>query len=70
VDDEMMELIGRLTTAAGIIMEDSSPGALRRHRGTYSDVDAALTQLEHATQDASILIQAARVVARRAMASS
>lgn len=61
--DNTNELIVRLSTAAGIIMEDASPIAV-----TIPDPekrDQILASLEQDGRDVAILIQAAQVLARR-----
>jgi hypothetical protein len=59
------ELVERLGAAAGMIMEDSSPVALSPFPSTGEEVGARLTDLERACQDATALVQAAQVLARR-----
>jgi hypothetical protein len=63
--DDANELVARLSTAAGIIMEDSSPIAISRLPDESGEIDERLNGLEQATRDANALIQAAQVVARR-----
>ncbi len=65
MDDDMNELVARLCTAAGIIMEDSSPVAVTRLPRAKRKIEARLAELEQATRDANMLIQAAQVLARR-----
>jgi hypothetical protein len=65
VDEDTNELVARLSTAAGIIMEDSSPDAVSRLPKTKRKIEARLRDLEQATGDATTLIQAAQVLARR-----
>ena len=65
MDEDTNELVARLSTAAGIIMEDSSPVAVTRLPKARRKVEARLCELEHATRDANMLIQAAQVLARR-----
>ena len=61
--DETNELIARLTTAAGIIMEDACPVAITVH--PPERIATALDQLERATGDANLLIKAASILATR-----
>jgi len=63
--DDTNELVTRLSTAAGIIMEDSSPIAISQLPTAPDELEARLSELEQATRDATILLQAARVLARR-----
>ena len=63
--DETNELVARLCTAAGIIMEDTSPIAVSRLSPKAEKVRATLSNLEQATRDANLLVQAAQVLARR-----
>jgi ElaB/YqjD/DUF883 family membrane-anchored ribosome-binding protein len=65
VDEDTNELVARLSTAAGIIMEDSSPVAVTRLPKSRRKIEARLDDLEQATRDANKLIQAAQVLARR-----
>jgi hypothetical protein len=65
VDKNTNELVARLSTAAGIIMEDSSPVAVSRLPKARRKVEARLTNLDQATRDANTLIKAAQVLARR-----
>jgi hypothetical protein len=65
VDEDTNELVARLCTAAGIIMEDSSPIAITRLPKAKRKIEARLANLEQATGDAYLLIQAARILARR-----
>lgn len=65
MDEDTNELVARLSTAAGIIMEDSSPIAITHLPRARRKIEARLASLEQATGDASLLIQAARVLARR-----
>lgn len=59
------ELVQRLSTMAGIIMEDMSPTAVSHLPSEPTDVQAMLTNLEQAMQDAATLLQAAQVLVRR-----
>ena len=59
------ELIQRLSTGAGIIMEDTSPTAISRLPSEPADIEARLAELEQAMRDATTLLEAARVLARR-----
>jgi len=61
--DDANELVTRLTTAAGIIMEDACPVAITIH--PPHQIPTALDELERATSDANSLIQAARILAAR-----
>jgi multidrug efflux pump subunit AcrA (membrane-fusion protein) len=65
VDKDTNELVARLSTAAGIIMEDSSPIAVSRLPKAKRKIEARLGDLEQATRDANVLIQAAQVLTRR-----
>lgn len=65
VDEDTNELVARLSTAAGIIMEDNSPVAITRLPKVRRKIEARLGELERATRDANMLIQAAQVLARR-----
>ncbi len=65
MDEDTNELVARLSTAVGIIMEDSSPVAVTRLPKTQRKIEARLCDLEQATRDANMLIQAAQVLARR-----
>lgn len=65
MDEDTNELVARVSTAAGIIMEDNSPVAVSRLPKARRKVEARLTDLEQATRDANTLIQAAQVLARR-----
>lgn len=64
---ETNALVERLSTAAGIIMEDSGPVALTPLSPTSEGVEARLRDLDQACQDASALVQAAQVLARRSI---
>jgi hypothetical protein len=59
------ELVERLSAAAGTVMEDSSPVALTPLPSTGEEVEARLSTLDQACQDASALVRAAQVLARR-----
>lgn len=61
--DDTNELVARLTTAAGTIMEDACPVAISVH--PTDQVVSTLEELEQATSDANLLIKAARVLASR-----
>lgn len=61
--DDANELVARLTTAAGIIMEDASPVAITVH--PTDRISLVLDELERATSDANSLIKAARILAAR-----
>lgn len=61
--DDTNELVMRLSTAAGIIMEDACPVAITIPKPETRDI--ILARLEQDSLDAKILIQAARVLARR-----
>lgn len=61
--DDATELVLRLTTAAGMIMEDACPVAISVP--AQAVMKPHLSDLEQATRDANLLIQAAQVVARR-----
>ena len=61
--EDTNELVARLTTAAGIIMEDACPVAITVH--PPDRIATALDELEHATSDANSLIKAARIFAVR-----
>ena len=63
--DDTNELIARLSTAAGIVMEDSTPLALTARVEDDAATCARLIELEQAGKDATVLIQAAQVLARR-----
>jgi hypothetical protein len=63
--EDSNELVTRLSTAAGIIMEDSSPVAISLLPTAPDELEARLAELEQAMLDATILLQAARVLARR-----
>jgi hypothetical protein len=59
------ELVERLSAAVGMIMEDSSPIALTPLPSSTKEAEARLRDLDQACQDASTLIQAARVLSGR-----
>jgi hypothetical protein len=61
--DDTNELVARLTTAAGIIMEDACPVAITVH--PPDRIAIALDELKRATSDANSLIKAARILAAR-----
>jgi hypothetical protein len=61
--DDASELVLRLSTAAGIIMEDACPMAISVP--APGGIIPNLADLEQATRDANLLIQAAQVIARR-----
>ena len=61
--DDSNELVMRLSTAAGIIMEDACPVAITMPAPEKRD--QVLASLEQDSRDATLLIQAARVLARR-----
>jgi hypothetical protein len=61
--DNTNELVTRLTTAAGIIMEDACPVAITVH--SPDRIATTLDELEQATSDANSLIKAARILAAR-----
>jgi len=65
VNEDTNELVARLSVAAGIIMEDSSPVAVTRPPKGRRKIEARLGDLEQATRDANMLIQAAQVLVRR-----
>ena len=56
---------GRLSAAAGMIMEDVRPTALTPLSEDSEEVEERLVHLDLACKDAGILIQAAQVLARR-----
>ena len=51
MDEDTNELVARLSTAAGIIMEDACPIAIASPVG---DIGDALSVLEQATRDANL----------------
>ena len=59
------ELVGRLSAAAGMIMEGASPVALTALPAHSEEVEERLLDLALACTDAGVLIQAAQVLARR-----
>lgn len=59
------ELVERLSAAVGMIMEDNSPVALTPLPSSTEEAEARLSDLDQACQDASTLMQAARVLSRR-----
>lgn len=59
------ELVERLSAAVGMIMEDNSPVALTPLPPASEEVEARLRDLDQACRDASALVQAAQVLARR-----
>ena len=65
MDDDTNELAERLSTAAGIIMEDYGPIAITALPPTAVEIEARLRDLEEATRDATLLFQAAQVLTRR-----
>ena len=65
MDKDTNELVARLSTAAGIIMEDGAPLAVTRPPKARRKVEARLAELEQAARDVDMLIQAARVLTRR-----
>lgn len=65
VVDDSNELVQRLTTLAGILMEDSSPDAVSVLPKEPADAEARLAELEEAMRDAAVLLQAARILQRR-----
>jgi hypothetical protein len=65
VDADTNELVTRLSTAVGMIMEDHFHVAVSQLGPTADEVDATLDVLERATRDANLLVVAAQVLARR-----
>ena len=63
--DDMNELVERLSAAIGMIMEDNSPVALTPLPHASGEVEARLRDLDQACRDASVLVQAAQILARR-----
>lgn len=63
--DDSNELVQRLTTLAGILMEDSSPDAVSVLPTDPAGAEARLAELEEAMRDAAVLLQAARILQRR-----
>lgn len=61
--DDTNELVARLATAAGIIMEDACSVAITVH--PPDRIATVLDELERATGDANSLIKAARILAVR-----
>lgn len=61
--DDDNELVIRLSTVAGIIMEDACPLAITVPSPEKRAL--VLAELEQATRDATLLIQAAQVISRR-----
>jgi hypothetical protein len=59
------ELVERLSAAAGMIMEDSSPVALTPLPRIREEAEERLRDLDQACRDAGILVQAAQVLSRR-----
>lgn len=59
------ELVERLSAAAGMIMEGSSPAALTPLPHNSEEVEERLLDLELACKDAGALVQAAQVLVRR-----
>lgn len=59
------ELVERLSAAVGMIMEDYSPTALMPLPAASEEVDTRLRDLGQACQDATALVQAAQILARR-----
>ena len=62
---ETNEIVTRLSVGVGIIMEDTIPLAVSLLPETAEEIDARLSDLDQACQDASALVHAAKVLARR-----
>jgi hypothetical protein len=65
MDDDTLDLIRKLCTRAGMIMEDASVDAVTISAEARS-IDPGLTRLAHATEAISALVAAARVLSRLA----
>jgi len=65
VDEDSNELVARLCTAVGIIMEDTAPLAISRTASAGPQVQESLEVLEAAGRDITALVRAAQVAAQR-----
>jgi hypothetical protein len=65
MDDDTLDLIRKLCTRAGMIMEDASVEALTISAEARS-IDSGLIRLAYATEAISALVAAARVLSRSA----
>jgi hypothetical protein len=65
VDEDSNELVARLCTAVGIIMEDTAPLAISRTVSAGPQVEESLEVLEAAARDIAALVRAAQVAAHR-----
>jgi hypothetical protein len=66
MDHDTLELIGRLCTEAGNIMEDVSPLAISRLPADSQQTRTVIAGIWSAGMDISALAAAAEVIARRA----
>jgi streptogramin lyase len=69
MDHDSLDLIARLSTRAGMIMEDSSVLAIARLPADALALSQSLANLSEATEDIGALIRAARAVARAQLGS-
>lgn len=66
MDNDMLNLVDRLCTVAGMIMEDHHLAAITTSKLDTTAKGECLLDLASAAQDISALIAAARVLTRRA----
>lgn len=62
MDDHTKDLIARLSTRIGMIMEDASVVALTGARGSAAEVVSSVTRIEQASEQIAGLVQATRVL--------
>lgn len=62
MDDDTKDLIARLSTRIGMIMEDASVVALSGARGSAAEVTSSVARIEHASEQIAGLVQATRVL--------
>lgn len=62
MDDETKDLIARLSTRIGMVMEDASLVALTGARGSAAEVASTVARIELASAQIAVLVQATKVL--------
>jgi hypothetical protein len=62
MDDDTKDLIARLSTRIGMVMEDASLVALTGARGSAAEVASTVARIELASAQIAVLVQATRVL--------
>lgn len=62
MDDDNKDLIARLSTRIGMVMEDASLVALTGARGSAAEVASTVARIELASAQIAVLVQATKVL--------